>query len=142
MRRDEVFPSNYLKCEDLNRRDLNVTIKDVLVEKMGDDSKPVAYFYRQEKGLVLNQTNWDTIEALYGEESDDWLGKTITLYPAKAEFKGKRVDAIRIRDVIPEPPQHKNGPREEPAPRAKPVRPPARAAQTREPGDDDDAPGY
>lgn len=101
MKRSDIFPSNYVKCEDLKGKQVTLRIKDVTVEKMGDDEKPVCWFYQREKGLVLNQTNWDIIEGIHGPESDDWLGKSITIYPTKVMFAGKRVDAIRVREMAP-----------------------------------------
>ena len=105
MRRSDVYPSNYVKCEDLKGKDVTVRIKDVTVEKLGDDEKPVCWFYQKDKGLVLNQTNWDTIEDLHGPESDDWLGKSIVIYPARVMFAGKKVDAIRVREWDPTQPR-------------------------------------
>src|ERR1700721_2246459 len=98
MRRNDVYPSKHIKCEDLKGKDHTVRIKEVTLEKLGDEEKPVCWFYQREKGLVLNQTNWDIIEDLHGPESDDWTGKSITLYPTRVMFANKRVDAIRTRE--------------------------------------------
>lgn len=97
MRIDAAFPSTYLKAADLNERDITVTINDVKQEEVGDDSRPVVYFRGAKKGLVLNKTNATTIAEAYGNDTDDWFGKPVTLYEAEAEYQGKRMPAIRVR---------------------------------------------
>jgi hypothetical protein len=62
----------------------------------------VLYFSDFDKGMVLNVTNCRTIEDGYGTETDAWPGKSIELFSMKVDFKGDRVDAVRVR--IPKPP--------------------------------------
>jgi hypothetical protein len=73
-----------------------MVIDDVFKEDIGDGTKPVVHFRDQTKGLVLNATNFGAIANQHGDETDDWRGKAVTLYPTRV---GKRVDAIRIRTV-------------------------------------------
>jgi hypothetical protein len=99
MRIGEAFPSDYLKAADLKGRAVKVVIDSVTTEKIGDDQKPVLHFVGKDKTLVLNKTNANRIvEATKSDETDDWQGWTITLYPTKVDYQGKRVDAIRIDD--------------------------------------------
>lgn len=101
---NDAFPSNYLKAAELEE-DTIVTIADVRMEEMGQgkdkNSKPVLYFEETDKGLVLNKTNSGTIAKLYGPETDDWIGKRITIYPTEVEFKGEQTLSIRIRLKAP-----------------------------------------
>jgi hypothetical protein len=92
----ELFPSNWLKAPDLRGRRVTVTMAGVKVEEVGDDKKPVLYFQGTDKGLVLNVTNANSIKDLYGPETNDWRGRPITLYVAKVEYQGKRMDGIRV----------------------------------------------
>ena len=99
MKTSEAFPSNYLKAADLGGRAVKVVIEAVTLEKMGDDRKPVLQFVDKDKTLVLNRTNANRIaEAAGTDEMDDWVGWQITLYACKVDFKGQRVDAIRVDD--------------------------------------------
>ena len=85
---------------DLQGRSLTVIIKTVTREDVGGDDgkqKPVIYFRGKEKGFVLNATNFDVIADAYGDETDDWAGQPIELYPTKVNFKGQLTDAIRVR---------------------------------------------
>jgi hypothetical protein len=101
-----MFPSNYLKAADVDG-DMMLTIKsvDMHVFKSRDgseDEKPLVMFKEEERGLVLNKTNTKLIaRALGSDETDDWVGKTITLYSAEVEFGSDIVDAIRIRSKAP-----------------------------------------
>lgn len=94
-----AFPSDYLRAGDLNGKAVRVTIESVTVEKIGDDQKPVLHFVGKDKTLVLNKTNANRIvEATGSDETDDWEGWSIVLYPCKVDYQGKRVDAIRVDD--------------------------------------------
>jgi hypothetical protein len=116
MKRGDVFPSKWLKASDIED-DTTVTISNVVKEDMPDDEseKSVVYFRELEKGLILNITNWNVIEALTGEEdSDNWEGHQITLFTTEVDFKGKQVEAIRIR-TKPKKGGKTNGKKHEPA---------------------------
>ena len=100
MRVSDLFPSRYVKAGDVIEPQL-VAIRELQVEEIGQgkdaESKPVLYFHNRQKGLVLNVTNARTIEDAYGIETDAWRGKSIELFSAKVDFKGDRVDAVRVR---------------------------------------------
>lgn len=97
MKMSEAFPSAYLKAADLNGGEVRLTIDHVETEILGDSEKPVVYFTGKKKGLVLNKTNASAIVKHYGDDSDDWQGKPIILYPSEVAFQGQMVDAIRVR---------------------------------------------
>src|SRR5262245_20329528 len=110
MKISSAFPSTYLKAADLQDRNITVTIDRVEMEDIGSDHKPVIYFQGKEKGLVLNRTNSNNIAAVYGDETADWAGKEITLYPTIVDFQGRSVDAIRVRAPQKRIPPGGNGP--------------------------------
>lgn len=97
MKLNDVFPSNYLKENDLNGREVTVTIRHYAVEKVGEDQKLVIYFQGKEKGLVCNRTNADRIAHYYGQDLDQWIGKSIVLGSELVTFQGKTTDAIRVK---------------------------------------------
>jgi hypothetical protein len=106
MKIGDVFPSNYLKASDLNGSVVPVTIDHVAIEAVGreKESRPVLYFVGKSKGVVLNKTNAKKIAELAGtDETDDWAGIQIALFPAMVEFQGESVESIRIKALdIPE----------------------------------------
>jgi len=105
---DLLFPSLYLRAADLCGRHTTVEIDRVTPEELtmrggSKKTKGVVYLRRPNNGekldkrLVLNRTNADTIVAMYGSETDNWIGRSITLFPAKASFGRETVDAIRVK---------------------------------------------
>jgi hypothetical protein len=99
MRATELCPPPHLEAADFEG-DTVVTIKRVDFAEVGDEkvTKGVVYFDEHKRGLVLNRTNLKRIVGLHGSETDDWVGKKITLYPSETDFGGKTVDCIRVRE--------------------------------------------
>ncbi len=105
MKISTAFPSNYIKASDLNGQPWDMKIRTAAMEDLGQgndkESKPVLYFDGVQKGLVLNKTNATNIAKVYGDDTGNWTGKDIQVFPTTTEFKGETVDAIRVR-VVPE----------------------------------------
>lgn len=62
MKRDDVFPSPFLKAADLNGEPVTLTIASVTYEtfknrKGNDEQKPVVAFRKTKKRLIVNITN-------------------------------------------------------------------------------------
>ncbi len=108
-----AYPSTYLKAAELEG-DTVYTIKSVEIETLGKDEnaeqKPVVYFQEVELGLALNKTNANTISGLYGPETNDWIGKQITLFSTEVDFQGKQTLAIRVRMRAPNRPTNAGKP--------------------------------
>jgi hypothetical protein len=100
MKLNQVFPSKYLKADDLQGRELHVTINKCAVEKMEEDTKLVLYFFGQEKGLVCNKTNANRIAHFFGDDTDAWMGKEIILGTELVDFQGKTSEAIRVKGRV------------------------------------------
>lgn len=100
MKLSEAFPSNFLKAEDLKGAAVTVTINNVEFEKIGkgdEDKKLILSFQGKAKKLVCNKTNSKTIaKVLDSDDTDDWIGKKITLRPAEVEFQGEMIWSIRV----------------------------------------------
>lgn len=94
---NDQFPSKFLKANDLQGREVLVTIKDCIVESIGEDKRPVLYFAGKDKGVVLNKTNATNISDTYGADTDEWIGRKVVLYTAFVDFQGRSVESIRIR---------------------------------------------
>jgi hypothetical protein len=114
-KRDEVFPSKYLKASDLNGKPITVTIENADLETLKslegkEQTKTILSFKRAKKTLPLNATNWDAVAAATGEDDTDrWPGHAIEIYPTTTTMQGKTVDCIRIR-----PPAQRELPKEKP----------------------------
>jgi len=107
-----LFPSKFLRCADLQGKDVTVQITSVEMDDLRchggkTERKPVMRMATRngkalDKRLVLNKTNATTIAGMHGNETDAWHGHLVTLYPTKAQFGGKSVDCIRVREKAPQ----------------------------------------
>ena len=99
MKTSEMFPSKYVAEADLGGQERVLVMRNIEFEEVGQqkDRKPVLYFEKANKGLVLNKTNTRKIESLYGTDTDDWMGHPIALYPSETDFQGETVACIRVR---------------------------------------------
>ena len=101
------FDLNYVAAFELKGKDATVTIARVEQGKMPvigtsrSEKKPVVYFNGSDRGLALNKTNARSIVALYGNKTEAWVGKRVTLFPTTTQFGGQTVECIRIRPKIP-----------------------------------------
>jgi hypothetical protein len=101
-KKHEMFRSKYLKASDLDGTPRTVTIEaaptETLKNDRGEETKTVLYFKGVRQALPLNLTNWDSVADVTGQDdSDDWPGHKVELYPTTTEMRGKTVDCIRIR---------------------------------------------
>lgn len=99
MQKGDVFKSKYLRGDDIGEAEVAVIIADVVPEIVveGEDPKPVMYFKGKEKGMVINSGNWDALAYAYGDESDNWKGKSAVIYTIIGTFQGKTGHWLRIK---------------------------------------------
>ena len=98
---NDLFPSNYLKADDLQGHEVECQIESVKLEDLNGERKLVLYFRDRKKGLVLNKTNTQVLGASYGPETDDWFGRKVVVYPDQTPFQGKLVPCLRVRVPVP-----------------------------------------
>lgn len=104
--RSMMDEKEYLFAFDLLGHDVTVTIEkvsggEVIGDKGKKSKKPVCKFVGKEKKLVLNVTNCKTIATLYGNDTAEWSGKKVILYPSTTQNGGETVDCIRVRPKEP-----------------------------------------
>ena len=98
----QAFPSKWLGAVDVERP-IAAEIVEVNQEMVkGRDGltepKTVVYFRGIKKPLILNRINFDSIAAISGQDdSEDWPGTRVELYPTVTELAGKATPCIRIR---------------------------------------------
>lgn len=100
----DLYPSRYLKADDIDEQggEVRAVISKIKMEEMqdperGKEDKPILYFLRMEKGVVLNKTNALTIGAAYGPDTDGWIGKEVLLVTEMVTAFGETKPAIRVR---------------------------------------------
>ena len=111
MKGSDVFPSRWLKAEDIAAQgDVTLTIAEVSMQTLKnpqtkkDEEKPGIFWEEDLKPLLVNKTNWTLISDIVGsDESNDWIGHRITLFVMEVESFGDIVQAIRVRKPRPLP---------------------------------------
>ncbi len=117
MNKNDIFPSKYLTAADLPEEGMTLTIRFITVERMMDGvEKPIASFVERQlpdgkpiKDMIINVTKWNTITKMYGDESDDWHGKRISIRPGETKMKGDVVACIDVSSRKPGEPKKANG---------------------------------
>ena len=108
MKAGAMVPSKYLKSDDIEGDEV-VTISKIGQVNVGkdgaEDMKWAIRFNEKDRPFVLNKTNITRIvKALKTDETEEWLGKKITLYvDHEVQFAGDVVSAIRVRATAPGP---------------------------------------
>lgn len=103
---NDAFPTKYFKADQLDRP-VTLVIERFQMEEMNNpqtgrkEIKPVIYFVGEEQGLVLNLTKKDVLEQAFGSETDDYIGREITLSQGRTKFGGKTIPCIDVS--IPAP---------------------------------------
>lgn len=101
-----MYDRDYIYAFDLAGKDVTVTISRVEAATLTGQGgrktkKPVVFFEGKDRGLALCKTNSKQIAALYGNDTDKWLGKKITLYPTTTMFGTETMECIRVRPQVP-----------------------------------------
>lgn len=104
MKLNEMYPSKYATGADLKGQPVTLTIDRIQPEKMRPNpaspevEKFVIYFKEARRGVVLGKVLAHQVGGiLASDETDDWIGKRITLYPESVVVAGTPRIAIRAR---------------------------------------------
>lgn len=99
-----LFPGRFLKSAQFLGKDVHLTIAGVRTEalpsdKGGEKVKGIVAFNETKLELVLNRTNAECVKGMFGRETDEWIGKRVTFYPAPFSdpFTGEQTTCIRVR---------------------------------------------
>ena len=109
MKLNEVYEStsNFLKAEDLKGKTVRVKISKIDIHEFDQpDGKKkkqlVLSFEGKEKRLGLNITNANSIAKILGDDTDDWIGGEVKIYPTTTEFGDKKdIPCIRVIEELP-----------------------------------------
>jgi hypothetical protein len=94
---DELYPGRFVKAADLKGKKVTVTIADVDLEDLEDETgaqktKCIISFRESPKKLVACKTNGLCVRDMFGPQIAQWLGKRITLF----ESTWNNEPAIRV----------------------------------------------
>ena len=107
----KAYPSDHLRCPDLEGKEVTLTIKSWEYpndkKDKGGDGKvmkgTVILFSETPKRLVANVTNFNSIAGIHNSRNpDEWIGKKVTLMPSTTALgKEKAKPCIRIKIIDP-----------------------------------------
>jgi len=104
MQLNEIFPKRYASAEELQGKEVTLTIARVVPEKMRvgpkapEVQKFVVYFREARKGVVMGKSlAYQLAEVLGSEETNDWPGKVVTLAPVQMDVAGRKVLTFQAR---------------------------------------------
>lgn len=103
---NDAFPSKYIKASDLPEGKISAaTMDEISLQDIGQgeqkQKKIVISFVGKDKAFVCNKTNARAIAKLYGEDTDEWSGKSIGLFRTEVQFGADMVESIRVHSKIP-----------------------------------------
>jgi len=95
---NDAWPSRYLTAADVEGKAFTATIASVEFEKMQDGTeKPVAFFEKLQKGVVLNKTKGKFLASLSKSlKFSDWVGLEVQVRAGVTSFKGDEVACIKF----------------------------------------------
>ena len=98
--REDFYSHKFLKAEDLkDGQQLTIEKVEILPSDLKKSGKTIAVFFKgNDVPLSLNATNFDALSAKFGDDSDKWIGKKVTVSKSKVtNFKtGGDVDGVRL----------------------------------------------
>ena len=104
MHLNEIFPKRYASAEELQGKEVTLTIARVVPEKMRPNPKSpevqkfVVYFREARKGIVMGKSlAYQYAEILGSEETNDWAGKVVTLTSGLMDVAGRKVLTFQAR---------------------------------------------
>lgn len=105
MKKTDLFPRRYMSGSDLGGKPWSFKVSHVKMEEMHDKTtdtrvkKGVVYFTGPKKGLILTPTIFDQIVDATGgkDDTDNWAGHTVTLYPTMTRAFGQDYLVVRVR---------------------------------------------
>jgi hypothetical protein len=105
---NDAFSSTYISAKDITKP-TTLTIQHVAMETVGQGAdaqdKPVIGFMGAKKGWILNKTNALSIAELYGDNTDQWIGKAVTLYTTQVQGPNGLTKGIRVMPPAQAAPQ-------------------------------------
>lgn len=85
---DQLFPSRFIKAGEFGGKPVTLTITAVEMEELEKEdgtekNAPIVSFKETKRQWVLIKTNAQCLLAMWGPNTDDWVGKRVTLFPER-----------------------------------------------------------
>lgn len=93
---EQLYPSRFLRAGDLVNGPETVTVASVGRETVGNEPKVIVAFADGRK-LIANKTNGKLLAKMFGHDTTEWTGKSVTLTVVDVQFKDDLVPGIRVQ---------------------------------------------
>ncbi len=95
------FKGEYIAAVEFDGRTPTMTIDHVQVVDLEDDKgttkpKPVVFFRETKRGWVLCKTSALSLAAMWGNETDKWTGRRVTLHAVEVQVGPETKPGIRV----------------------------------------------
>lgn len=96
-----LFKGDYIAAVEIGDKKPTLTISGVKLCKLQQEDgrekdKGIVTFKEIERGWVLNRTNAQAIAAMFGNETDGWIGKRVSLHAVPVRVGPKTKPGIRV----------------------------------------------
>ncbi len=96
-----MFKGDHIQAAEFAGKTPTLTVKGVSLvrmedEKKGERERGVVHFRETDRGWVINRTNAESMAAMFGPETDAWIGKRVKLQAVEVQFGKQRVPGIRV----------------------------------------------
>lgn len=98
------FPGRFLKGDEIANSEIPVVIREVKKEKVHsratnkEEIVLVVYFKNKDRGVVLKkERSLDLVNVTGSDDTDGWIGQTVTLYTEKKNAFGKIRNVLRFK---------------------------------------------
>lgn len=100
MKAIDLAPPKHLDAADLEGKEVEVTVEHAHYTEVGEnkETKGAVKFKEFPRSMVINRTNIKRLIAHLGDDTDQWIGKTVKIYPTETDLKGKTVPCLRVRE--------------------------------------------
>lgn len=97
-----LFKGDYISAVELGDKTPTLTVKGVDIAKLeGEDGRVrdrgVVRFAETDRGWVLCKTNAICLAAMFGNDTQEWTGKRVTLYGTEVQVGKGTAPGIRVK---------------------------------------------
>lgn len=98
----KMFVGDYIAAVEFDGKTPTMKIKSVDLVKLEDDDgrqkdKGVIFFEQTDRGWVLCKTNAICLAAMFGDDTNGWIGKRVTLHAVDVQVGRERMPGIRVK---------------------------------------------
>lgn len=97
----KMFHSQWFTASELDGGEETLTItkvtREMVKSETGEEERPTVHFAESDKPLVLNKTNARKIAGRFGNETDEWIDKQVTLRESVTTYRGEEVLCVRVK---------------------------------------------